>query len=191
MVIIGPLVEPEEGLVKKLDNVEMKINQTQMNVGTLYITENYLRWQETGREEGISIAWESITLHAISNEPNVKCIYIMLDVHIDYPRSQGNGHDERMAQDGDIEEDDDDEGTCEDEEPPMTEIWYTPHDENRIEEIFEAMKHCQSLHPDPNDSFSEEEDEEFIMAEENNHAEDDLQNLHIDDDERFADAEEN
>lgn len=32
----------------------------------------------------------------------------------------------------------------------MTEIWYTPHDENRIEEIFEAMKHCQSLHPDPN-----------------------------------------
>lgn len=71
----------------------------------------------------------------------------------------------------------------------MTEIWYTPHDENRIEEIFEAMKHCQSLHPDPNGSsllhsckrmcfdllsyfssadFSEEEDE-FIMAEDNNH----------------------
>lgn len=78
---------------------------------------SYLRWQETGREEGISIAWESITLHAISNEP-VKCIYIMLDVHIDYPPSQGNGqlnngNDERMAQDGDIDEDDDDEGTCE------------------------------------------------------------------------------
>lgn len=102
----------------------------------------------------------------------------MLDVHIDYPPSQGNGrfhgngNDERMAQDGDIDEEDDDEGTCEgtttflfanhfeqtnhrvllfaDEEPRMTEIWYTPHDENRIEEIFEAMKHCQSLHPDPN-----------------------------------------
>lgn len=40
-----------------------------------------------------------------------------------------------------------------DEEPKMTEIWYTPHDENRIEEIFEAMKHCQSLHPDPNGLF--------------------------------------
>lgn len=99
----------------------------------------------------------------------------------------------------------------------MTEIWYTPHDENRIEEIFEAMKHCQSLHPDSNgtyvlkmidksfllisfksinlnancvffvftDSFSEEEDE-FIMAEENNHAvndgidQEDIRNLHID-----------
>lgn len=117
-----------------------------------------MRWQEIGREEGISIAWESITLHAISNEP-VKCIYIMLDVHIDYPPSQGNGqlnngNDERMAQDGDIGDDDDDEGTCEDEEPRMTEIWYTPHDENRIEEIFEAMKHCQSLHPDPNGLYN-------------------------------------
>lgn len=40
--------------------------------------------------------------------------------------------------------------SCLDEEQRMTEIWYTPHDENRIEEIFEAMKHCQSLHPDPN-----------------------------------------
>lgn len=41
MVIIGPLIDPEEGLVKKLENVEMKINQTQMNAGTLYITEKY------------------------------------------------------------------------------------------------------------------------------------------------------
>lgn len=39
MVIVGPLIDPEEGLVKKLENVEMKINQTQMNAGTLYITE--------------------------------------------------------------------------------------------------------------------------------------------------------
>lgn len=66
--------------------------------------------------------FNSITLHAISNEP-VKCIYIMLDVHIDYPQSAANGqlpannngnHDEQMAQDnGDIDGDDDDEGTCE------------------------------------------------------------------------------
>lgn len=41
MVIIGPLASPEEGLVKKLENVRMKINQTQMNAGTLYITEKY------------------------------------------------------------------------------------------------------------------------------------------------------
>lgn len=39
MALIGPLISPEDGLVKKLENVEMKINQTQMNSGTLYITE--------------------------------------------------------------------------------------------------------------------------------------------------------
>lgn len=31
----------------------------------------------------------------------------------------------------------------------MTEIWFVPTDENTIEDIFEAMKQCQSLHPDP------------------------------------------
>lgn len=30
----------------------------------------------------------------------------------------------------------------------MTEIWFCPADESRIEEIFNAVKHCQSLHPD-------------------------------------------
>lgn len=37
-----------------------------------------------------------------------------------------------------------------DEEPEMTEIWFTPTDENTIEDIFNAMKYCQSLHPDEN-----------------------------------------
>lgn len=32
----------------------------------------------------------------------------------------------------------------------MTEIWFTPTDETTIEDIFESMKHCQSLHPDAN-----------------------------------------
>lgn len=71
-----------------------------------------MRWQETGRNEGISIPWQNITLHAISNEP-VKCIYIMLDNFVDYPTNvaNGNGHADQMAEDQN--EDDDDEGTCE------------------------------------------------------------------------------
>lgn len=100
-----------------------------------------------------------------------------------------------------------------DDEPEMTEIWFTPTDETTIEDIFESMKHCQSLHPDengrssngiewislmilptvinqnwiicmnPTDSFSEEEDE-FIMAEDNAAADVEagqggIRNLHI------------
>lgn len=70
---------------------------------------SYLRWQETGRHEGISIAWQDITLHAISNNP-VKCIYLMMDQRCDYPpealAANGNGNGRAT-----IEEDD--EGTCE------------------------------------------------------------------------------
>lgn len=71
---------------------------------------SYLRWQENGRDEGISIPWQNISLHAISNTP-VKCIYIMLDTRIDYPcGTNGNGraHENRNGDD-----EDDDEGTCE------------------------------------------------------------------------------
>lgn len=39
MVIVGPLVDPEVGLVKKLENVTMKVNLHQMNAGDLYVTE--------------------------------------------------------------------------------------------------------------------------------------------------------
>lgn len=39
MVIIGPLISPEDGLIKKLENVEMKVDQIQLQSGTLYITE--------------------------------------------------------------------------------------------------------------------------------------------------------
>jgi len=186
MVIIGPLIDPEVGLVKKLENVTMKINHYQMNAGILYVTEDYLRWQETGRHEGISIAWQDITLHAISNNP-VKCIYLMMDQRCDYPpeaiAANGNGNGN-----GRLSIEDDDEGTCEDEEPEMTEIWFVPTDENTIENIFDAMKQCQSLHPDP-EQFSEEEEEleDFRMAEDD--GAEDIGNLHIEDDDRFADAE--
>lgn len=43
MVIVGPLVSPEDGLVKKLENVTMKINQIQMNAGILYVTEKWVK----------------------------------------------------------------------------------------------------------------------------------------------------
>lgn len=81
----------------------------------LFIYCSYLRWQETGRNEGISIPWQSITLHAISNTP-VKCIYIMLDLRIDYPAVGNNGNgraNDRPNGNGHPDEDDDDEGTCE------------------------------------------------------------------------------
>lgn len=42
MVIIGPLTTPEEGLIKKLENVTMKINSILLSPGVLYITRKYV-----------------------------------------------------------------------------------------------------------------------------------------------------
>lgn len=75
----------------------------------LIVCNSYLRWQETGREEGLSIAWQDVTLHAISNNP-VKCIYLMLDQSCDYPAEANHGH---RNGNGQLEIDEDDEGTCE------------------------------------------------------------------------------
>lgn len=77
----------------------------------------------------------------------------------------------------------------------MTQIWFQPKDTSTIQQIFNAMKHCQSLHPDPNENLSED-DEDFMEAEDDGFeqyedvGQGDLRNLQIEDDEKYADAEE-
>lgn len=46
------------------------------------------------------------------------------------------------------EDDEDDEGG-------VTEVRFVPEDKGILQEMFEALKECQTLHPDPNDSISE------------------------------------
>lgn len=70
----------------------------------------------------------------------------------------------------------------------MTEIWFIPNDANCVEDIFNAMKACQVLHPDPNDSFSDDgDDNDFIMAQDEEHDdgnhgdhEENMRNLNLD-----------
>jgi nucleotide-sensitive chloride channel 1A len=37
----------------------------------------------------------------------------------------------------------------------MTEMRFVPDDKGMLDAMFHAMSECQSLHPDPQDSFSE------------------------------------
>lgn len=48
--------------------------------------------------------------------------------------------------------------STEDDEDELTEMWLVPGDANEVEKIYGAMTQCQVMHPDPNDSFSEDED---------------------------------
>lgn len=77
----------------------------------------------------------------------------------------------------------DDEGHESDgSEEIVTEFWVEPEHNDVVDQIFNAMKQCQSMHPDPADSISEDED--YMEAED---AEDDggdgagqMRNLNLD-----------
>lgn len=74
-----------------------------------FVFSSSLLWQADGRNDGVSIPWTKISLHAVSVDP-VKCIYFMLDYRLLWPgviqeRNGTNGN-------GDISENEDevDEG---------------------------------------------------------------------------------
>lgn len=43
------------------------------------------------------------------------------------------------------------------EDVQMTEMWLVPTDVSEVDKIYTAMTQCQALHPDPNDSCSDDE----------------------------------
>lgn len=116
MITIGPLLIPEENKLLQIQNVQMKINQTYLNTpGVLIITEKYvckckqqilnvvlrnvilifnyfsvLCWKQNDRQDSVSIQWSDITVHAVSLVPS-KCIYIMMDLNLEWPGVYGNG----------------------------------------------------------------------------------------------------
>ncbi|XP_067633431.1 methylosome subunit pICln [Eurosta solidaginis] len=114
-----------------------------------------------------------------------------------------------MEEHPDNENDEDvDEGNATDEDDNgdnLTECWLIPDDVNTVETMFQAMTDCQALHPDSADSISEESDfmdddgQNFDngIGPAGNGARDDaedaqggMRNLNLNDDERFADADE-
>lgn len=44
------------------------------------------------------------------------------------------------------------------EQQELTEMWLVPDDADEVDKIYGAMTQCQTLHPDPNDSFSDDDE---------------------------------
>lgn len=102
-------------------------------------------------------------------------------VHDPHRNGNGNGHHHHVN--GDVEEDID-EGAVEgnhlkcvnrymfyqvlhnldDVESELTEMWLVPADLREVTRIYRAMTQCQSLHPDPNDSVSDDDEEEGMQS---------------------------
>ncbi|XP_058465988.1 methylosome subunit pICln isoform X2 [Malaya genurostris] len=184
MVTIGEAFAPVEGIVYSAEDVKVKIGSNLIGpAGELHLTESSLIWTCEERNSSISIPWPRVGVQAISSNPE-KCIYLMLDINLIWPgfydgRPQNNGNENGDAG-GEEEEDEHDEGHESDgSENEMTEMWLQPPTPQIVDEIYNAMRECQSLNPDPG---AISEDEDYMEAEEDELQEvDDMRNLQLDD----------
>jgi len=107
--------------------------------GTLYVVENVLAFISTSSGRGFHIQYPSITIHAVSRSGSSPIVYCQL---------------ESQSPDADAEG-----GEGEDEDLEMTELKIRPADPSSVDNIFEALSFCAALHPDPNISRADNDDE--------------------------------
>ncbi|EFN80649.1 methylosome subunit pICln [Harpegnathos saltator] len=149
MVVLSNFLTPQEGIRHEEQNTTVYINDREVGKGTFYITESVLSWVNSDTQQGFSLEYPHISLHAISRDEQVhprQCLYVMVDGKVDLPDMPL-----LLSPDNSSENEDDDEDT------PITEMRFAPDNTNNLELMFQAMNACQALHPDPQDSFSDED----------------------------------
>ncbi|XP_060519974.1 methylosome subunit pICln-like [Cylas formicarius] len=154
MVIINSFKYPDSNIRHEQRNVRAIIDSKDMGVGTLFISESTLCWQQTG-DAGFTIGYTDISLHAISRDANLypeECLYIVTDKKVLSPED-----DDPDIEDGDHSDVDDAE---------VSELILVPDETNpsAITTFYEAIKICQELNPDPED-VDEEDDNLYADAE--------------------------
>ncbi|XP_078152101.1 nucleotide-sensitive chloride conductance regulator (ICln) family protein [Carex rostrata] len=116
--------------------------------GTLYVTTKRVIWlSDTEKEKGYSVDFVSISLHAVSRDPEAypqPCIYTQIDIEEEGEESDGSGSD--SGEDTEISK--------------ITEMRFLPSDASQLDSLFEVFCHCAELNPDPNAEIGEEEEEE-------------------------------
>lgn len=147
MVVITNLPPPSHGIRHRQPSTAAVINSRALGKGTLYIAESHLSWVNDCSGDVFSLEYRSISIHAICRDLSAypeDCLYLLLDANIDLP---GPGQ-----QNGDSESNDEDE--C---DPGVTEVRFIPEDKSSLQTMFSAMSDCQVLHPESDDSLSEDE----------------------------------
>lgn len=148
MVVLTSFPPPTEGIHHTQPNTTVHVESKDLGKGTLYIAESRVSWVgEHG--QGFSIEYPAIALHGVTRDVNAfpdECLYLMITAQIN-------------------ESDDGLEEESEDEEEKMSEICFVPDNRGELNAMFKAMTECQALHPDPDDSVSEDEEGCFDDAE--------------------------
>ncbi|KAL1517814.1 hypothetical protein ABEB36_001537 [Hypothenemus hampei] len=153
MVLMNSFRYPSSNIRHEQRNIRAVLDKKDFGLGTLFISESLLCWQEKD-DIGFCIPYSDITLHAISKDENVypkECIYIMLDGRLNMPGDEPQNTE------------DDNSGSDEESESNCSELILIPNEENAdtISGIYEAIKVCQELNPDPEDM---EEDDDNLYA---------------------------
>ncbi|KAJ8678901.1 hypothetical protein QAD02_014688 [Eretmocerus hayati] len=166
MVVLSDFLSPQEGIRHEEPQTTLYVNEREVGKGTLYITESLLSWVNNDTRQGFSLEYLHISLHAISRDHQThprQCLYIMVDAKVDFPGPRSTESNVTNNDSNDAEnngEDDDD-----DSEAPITEMRFAPDDVNNLDAMFQAMNECQALHRDPQDSFSDAEEDIYEDAE--------------------------
>ncbi|XP_063980681.1 methylosome subunit pICln [Diachasmimorpha longicaudata] len=154
MVILSSFFAPQEGIRHEEQNTTLYVGENEIGKGTLYITESALVWLNSTTQLGFGLEYPNISLHATSRDQMAhprQCLYIMVT----------NNNLELSD-----ENDENDSGDDEDSETSITEMRFAPDNVNNLDAMFQAMNECQALHPDPQDSFSDAEEDIYEDAEE-------------------------
>ena len=144
-MVAQPIVNQEN--VHCEENVSVYFGETDQGKGILEINENVLVWKNESKS--LKFYYPSISLHAISRETSKfphECIYCLVDAEPDTD-SSGMETEER------------------DPETPVSEVRFVPENKDSIQSMYNAITKCQELHPDPDEEFSEGEEEEAYYEE--------------------------
>ncbi|KAG6817174.1 hypothetical protein H0H87_011873 [Tephrocybe sp. NHM501043] len=109
--------------------------------GTLYVLTSVLVFFSSTASRGFTIAYPSITLHAISRAGPEPSIYCQLDAGV--------------VEGADPED--------EDAETELQELMVIPKDASALDTIFESLSLCAALHPDPSSPNDDDENDDAII----------------------------
>lgn len=155
---IRNLVPPSAGIRHEQAETTVVWNGEGLGSGTLYVADTIVAWCD-GYGKGFSLEYPSISLHAISRDLTAypkEHLYVMVSAQF-----KENAEKDELGDDSSDEENDKDEDFVN----KVTEIRFVPSDIASLGPMFLAMSECQALHPDPDDSDSDFEGDEYDVEE--------------------------
>lgn len=106
--------------------------------GTLYISTKRVMWlSDTERDKGYAVDFLSISLHAVSRDPETypsPCIYTQIEAEA-AEDGESDGSDAECPDDTDLSK--------------ITEMRLVPYDPNQLDTLFDIFCQCVELNPEP------------------------------------------